>query len=308
MRFDLPGSAERTRAALDTARRIGNRYYESIAAAEPDAGLGRRGRVGRARAAGHGAARALRRPSGRRDPPLRARDRFRLSRRHRSGARAPRSNGRLERQPEQPAPLALRRLPRDDRRRRRRVRRCARPCRPSDRGDRPDRRAVESRRAASAFPPRSARLYPSDGSPMPTTCCRCWRSGPLATCRRTCARNCRAATGCSRRREARWPRPSRTSAPRSRGSVRSAFPYWLATAQTDLADLLVHDERVAEARSLLDQARTVFSRLGAAPALQRAECGPGRRRLLATWSRSLTRFGAGARMRSGRPEGQTGRE
>ncbi len=50
-----------------------------------------------------------------------------------------------------------------------------------------------------------------------------------------------------------------------------AFPYWLATVQTDLADLLVHDERVAEARSLLDQARAVFTRLDAAPALQRAD-------------------------------------
>jgi class 3 adenylate cyclase/tetratricopeptide (TPR) repeat protein len=49
------------------------------------------------------------------------------------------------------------------------------------------------------------------------------------------------------------------------------FPYWLATAQTDLADVLVHDERVTEAASLLDEARGVFSRLGAAPALQRAE-------------------------------------
>jgi class 3 adenylate cyclase/tetratricopeptide (TPR) repeat protein len=47
------------------------------------------------------------------------------------------------------------------------------------------------------------------------------------------------------------------------------FPYWLATAQTDLADLLAHDERVDEARSLLDEARAVFSRLGAAPASQR---------------------------------------
>ena len=50
-----------------------------------------------------------------------------------------------------------------------------------------------------------------------------------------------------------------------------AFPYWLATAQTDLAELLVHDERVERARSLLDQARGIFTRLGAAPALRRAE-------------------------------------
>ena len=50
-----------------------------------------------------------------------------------------------------------------------------------------------------------------------------------------------------------------------------AFPYWLATAQTDLADLLVREERVAEARALLAEAPAVFGRLGAAPALQRAE-------------------------------------
>jgi tetratricopeptide (TPR) repeat protein len=49
------------------------------------------------------------------------------------------------------------------------------------------------------------------------------------------------------------------------------FPYWLASAQTDLAELLVHDARVAEARQLLDEARAVFSRLGAAPALQRVD-------------------------------------
>jgi tetratricopeptide (TPR) repeat protein len=53
------------------------------------------------------------------------------------------------------------------------------------------------------------------------------------------------------------------------GSLR--FPYWLATVQTDLSDLLVHGGRGAEAASLLDEARAVFSRLGAAPALQRAE-------------------------------------
>jgi class 3 adenylate cyclase/predicted ATPase len=49
------------------------------------------------------------------------------------------------------------------------------------------------------------------------------------------------------------------------------FPYWLATAQTDLADLLVRDHRVDEATVLLDEARAVFGRLGAAPALRRLE-------------------------------------
>jgi hypothetical protein len=54
------------------------------------------------------------------------------------------------------------------------------------------------------------------------------------------------------------------------------FPYWLATAQTDLADVLVHSGRVDEASPLLDEARTAFSRLGAAPAVQRAEAVLGR--------------------------------
>jgi class 3 adenylate cyclase/tetratricopeptide (TPR) repeat protein len=49
------------------------------------------------------------------------------------------------------------------------------------------------------------------------------------------------------------------------------FPYWVATAQTDLADVLAHDGRRGEAGSLLDEARAVFSRLGAAPALRRAD-------------------------------------
>jgi class 3 adenylate cyclase/tetratricopeptide (TPR) repeat protein len=49
------------------------------------------------------------------------------------------------------------------------------------------------------------------------------------------------------------------------------FPFWLATAQTDLADLLVRTERVEEASSLVEEARAVFTRLGAAPALRRAE-------------------------------------
>jgi tetratricopeptide (TPR) repeat protein len=49
------------------------------------------------------------------------------------------------------------------------------------------------------------------------------------------------------------------------------FPYWLASAQTELADLLVQDNRVSEARPLLDEARLAFGRLGAAPALERVE-------------------------------------
>jgi hypothetical protein len=49
------------------------------------------------------------------------------------------------------------------------------------------------------------------------------------------------------------------------------FPYWLATARTDLAEVLVDEKRVDEASPLLEEARAAFSRLGAAPALQRAE-------------------------------------
>jgi hypothetical protein len=49
------------------------------------------------------------------------------------------------------------------------------------------------------------------------------------------------------------------------------FPYWRATAQTELGALLVDDQRVPQARPLLDEARTVFTRLGASPMLQRVE-------------------------------------
>ena len=49
------------------------------------------------------------------------------------------------------------------------------------------------------------------------------------------------------------------------------FPYWLADVQTDLAGALIDGERTPEAGSLLDEARALFTRLGAAPALQRAE-------------------------------------
>jgi tetratricopeptide (TPR) repeat protein len=49
------------------------------------------------------------------------------------------------------------------------------------------------------------------------------------------------------------------------------FPYWLAIGQTDLAELLVSGSRVTDAKPLLEEARAVFSRLGAAPALQRID-------------------------------------
>jgi hypothetical protein len=49
------------------------------------------------------------------------------------------------------------------------------------------------------------------------------------------------------------------------------FPYWLASAQTDLAALRVDDKRVDEARPLLEEALSMLGRLSAASALQRAE-------------------------------------
>ena len=73
------------------------------------------------------------------------------------------------------------------------------------------------------------------------------------------------------------------------------FPYWHAAVQTDLAGALIDDHRAPEATSLLGEARAVFNRLRAAPALQRAE------RLLARYpalpSGALTGTGAGATMR-----------
>ena len=49
------------------------------------------------------------------------------------------------------------------------------------------------------------------------------------------------------------------------------YPYWLAVVETDLARVLIDDHRPAEARALLDRAGTALTRLGASPALQRVE-------------------------------------
>jgi hypothetical protein len=49
------------------------------------------------------------------------------------------------------------------------------------------------------------------------------------------------------------------------------FPYWLACARIDLAGVLVDAARVDEARSLLEEATTTLTELGARPALARAE-------------------------------------
>jgi class 3 adenylate cyclase/tetratricopeptide (TPR) repeat protein len=49
------------------------------------------------------------------------------------------------------------------------------------------------------------------------------------------------------------------------------YPYWLAAVETDLADVLIADRRPAEAKALLDQAGTSLTRLGASPALQRVD-------------------------------------
>ncbi len=50
-----------------------------------------------------------------------------------------------------------------------------------------------------------------------------------------------------------------------------AYPYWLATAEADLAQWLLGRGRAGEASPLLDEALATFSSLGAAPALARAE-------------------------------------
>jgi class 3 adenylate cyclase/predicted ATPase len=55
------------------------------------------------------------------------------------------------------------------------------------------------------------------------------------------------------------------------GFASLGFPYWRATAQTELGDLLVSGARAAEASSSLNEACAVFSRVGAAPALHRVE-------------------------------------
>lgn len=48
------------------------------------------------------------------------------------------------------------------------------------------------------------------------------------------------------------------------------FPYWLAVVRTELSGVLIGEGRGAEARSLLDEAIVALRRLGAAPALRRA--------------------------------------
>ena len=60
-------------------------------------------------------------------------------------------------------------------------------------------------------------------------------------------------------------------APRSNELSSLGYPYWLAPVQTDLAGVLIDDHRPAEARVLLDEARSVLTRLGACPALERVE-------------------------------------
>jgi class 3 adenylate cyclase/predicted ATPase len=53
------------------------------------------------------------------------------------------------------------------------------------------------------------------------------------------------------------------------------YPYWLAVTQTDLAEWLIGQGRREEAEPLLDEASEVLRRLGAAPALARAEAVAG---------------------------------
>jgi class 3 adenylate cyclase/tetratricopeptide (TPR) repeat protein len=49
------------------------------------------------------------------------------------------------------------------------------------------------------------------------------------------------------------------------------YPYWLAVAQADLAGWLITQDRAAEAEGLLEEAIATFLRLGAKPALARAQ-------------------------------------
>jgi tetratricopeptide (TPR) repeat protein len=49
------------------------------------------------------------------------------------------------------------------------------------------------------------------------------------------------------------------------------FPYWLAVVQTDLSGVLISEGRAAVARPLVDEAVVTLRRLNASPALQRAE-------------------------------------
>jgi tetratricopeptide (TPR) repeat protein len=49
-----------------------------------------------------------------------------------------------------------------------------------------------------------------------------------------------------------------------------SYPYWLAVAQTDLADWMLSADRGDEAASLLDEAQATLESLRAAPALERA--------------------------------------
>jgi class 3 adenylate cyclase/tetratricopeptide (TPR) repeat protein len=55
------------------------------------------------------------------------------------------------------------------------------------------------------------------------------------------------------------------------GLTALGYPYWLAAVQTDLAGVLVDDQRPAEARAFLDQAGAALTRLGACPALERVD-------------------------------------
>jgi hypothetical protein len=53
--------------------------------------------------------------------------------------------------------------------------------------------------------------------------------------------------------------------------VALGYPYWLARVQSELAGVLISDDRVAEARPLVEEAISALTRLGAAPALARAQ-------------------------------------
>ena len=268
--WDLPEAAERFEAAIATARRIGNRSDESLAAGnlmlldlyagrwsqvEPLAGelLGEPGGAAprrrlHLRATGSSARPARRARGGRREPGadrrLGARRRLRAAgrvRRAGGGGRTARGAGRTG-----AGACVARRQP-VHRRQRTRERKLppgvalglrSRPCGRAPGGGRRARGA--HRRPAAGADPALPR--------------RAGRARPGAR---------RGGQGGDRKRRERPPAAVDTL--RSLG-----YPYWLARAQTELAAWLIDQGQMAEAAPLLDEAIATLERLGAEPALRRA--------------------------------------
>jgi tetratricopeptide (TPR) repeat protein len=270
MRFDLPGSAERTRAALDTARRVGSRYYESIAAANlmrvwEDAGewdeLERLGSELLAHASDRPVAEIL----------------------HFELAMVAAFRGDNEAAREHLAGMVAWSASQNNQ-----LRWLYEACHATT--------AVAAGQFAAALDIVARALEEIVQTEGPSS--HASRIGfPAAISAALSLGRLAAADGLlsllAERPPGQVPPYLRAQISRgygllaaARGEVAAAesrlgaaidgftslgFPYWLATAQTDLADLLVHDERGSECAALLDEARAVFRRLGATPALQRAE-------------------------------------